>query len=108
MNRLFIALCLAAILVLSACSAGNLDYVKERSEARWREVGWEPLAYEGYSWGLWGIFGSNHGGAHVWYRVNHIPDNGITYSGYIIRWGEELHVYGPFALDAIRPNAGVD
>lgn len=89
------------VISVSGCSSGNLDHVKQRAEARWLEYGMEPIAYEGYQWGFWGL--NDYGGAKVWHRLRSIPDNGITYTGYIQRWGDELHIYGPFAIDAIRP-----
>ena len=87
--------------VLAGCSSGNLDYVKEHGEDKFRSIGFEPTGYEGYRFGFWGL--NNYGGAEVWWRLNKIPDNGISYTGYIQRWGDELHVYGPIATDAIKP-----
>lgn len=89
-----------AVVLLQGCSSSNLDYVKEHGEARWREYGFEPVAYEGYRWG--GHAGGTYGGAKVWWRLKSVPDNGITYSGYLQRWGDELHIHGPIAIDAIR------
>lgn len=83
-------------------NSANLDYVLEHGERRWIEVGYEPVAYEGYQW-CRSVFFSEYGGACVWWRLRNIPDNGITYTGYLKRWGDELHVYGPFAIDAIKP-----
>lgn len=92
-----------------ACVAGviggvssNLSWVRERAEQKWRAQGFEVLDHEGHQWGA-GFYGAPYGGAKVWYRLRKIPDNGATYSGYLKRWGDELHVYGPFAADAIRP-----
>ena len=34
------------------------DYVKDRGPERWRELGYEPVAYEGYQYGPW--FGGSH------------------------------------------------
>lgn len=92
-----------AALLLQGCSSHNLDYVKERGEARWREFGFEPVAYEGYEFGLTMPYDDRFGGAKVWWRLRAVPDNGITYSGYLQRWGAEIHIYGPIAIDAIRP-----
>ena len=91
------------LLLVQTCSSGNLDYVKERADDRWRAQGFEAVDYEGYSWGMFGRWGNPYGGAHIWHRLKKIPDNGITYSGSIQRWGDELHIYGPKAIDAIRP-----
>ena len=90
--------CLCA--TLFSCSSGNLDYVKAHADDVWEGVGFKIVGYEGYSWG-WGGF-NNYGGASVWYRLEKIPDNGVSYTGYLVRWGEEIHVYGPTATDAIK------
>lgn len=89
-------------LALAGCSSGNLDYTKEGAAQRWREVGFEVTGYQGFQWGSGG-FGTPYGGAKVWHELRKIPDNGITYSGYLVRWGDELQVYGPIARDAIKP-----
>ena len=99
MKQLIATICI--LFLLTGCSSGNLDYVKEHSPDKWREMGFEPVAYEGFTWGFWGF--NNYGGAQVWYRLEKIPANGISYTGYIQRWGDELHVYGPDATDAIKP-----
>jgi hypothetical protein len=83
------------------CSSANLDFVKEHGEEKWKSIGWTPVGYEGFEWGMLGVFG--YGGAKVWWVLKQTPDNGITYSGYLQRWGNELHVYGPRAIDAIKP-----
>lgn len=92
---------LLLLLLITSCS-GNIDYVKDRSVEKWRKQGFEVIDYEGYKFGLYG-FGP-YGGADVWYRLKKIPDNGLTYSGYIKRWGNELHVYGPKSVEGITPN----
>lgn len=92
---------LSLLALTMGCSSGNLDYVKAHAPEKWKQQGFDIVDYEGFQWGFWGI--GQYGGAHVWYRLRKIPDNGITYSGYIQRWGDELHVYGPNAIDAIRP-----
>lgn len=89
------------LLLLLGCSSGNLDYVRQKAKEKWRLQGFEIIDYEGYQWGFWGF--NSYGGAKVWHRLKKIPDNGITYSGNMQRWGNELHVYGPKALDAIMP-----
>lgn len=78
----------------------NLDYVKQHSSERWREVGFEISGYDGYNFGS-GI--GSYGGANVWYFLKSVPDNGITYSGYLQRWGDEIHTYRVEAIDAIKP-----
>jgi len=88
-------------LFLTGCGAGNLDHVKDRAADKWAKQGFEIVDYEGYQLGFW--FGP-YGGAEVWYRLKKVPDNGITYSGMLERWGDEIHVYGPMAHDAIKPN----
>lgn len=102
-TTIVLALVVALLLTsLGLFNSTNLDYVKARSEARWREMGYEPVAYEGWQYGS-GLIFTSYGGAKVWYRLRNVPDNGITYQGYLQRWGDELHVYGPKAIDAIKP-----
>jgi hypothetical protein len=92
----------ALAVALTGCSPGNLEYVKERGPDRWPEVGFEVVGYSGYQWGPLG-FGTPYGGACVWWELRKIPDNGITYSGCLKRWGDTLEVYGTRARDAIQP-----
>jgi hypothetical protein len=91
----------ALALLTAACSPMNKDEVQKAAPAKWKAQGFEVVDYEGFEWGFWGPFG--YGGARVWHRLRKSPDNGITYSGYIQKWGDEYHVYGPIAQDAIRP-----
>ena len=93
---------LVAALALSGCSPGNRAWLEPRACDTWRAQGFECVAMEGFQWGVGG-FGTNYGGAQVWHRLRKIPDNGITYSGSVQRWGDTLQVYGPTAHDAIRP-----
>ena len=99
MRKLFVIIVTG---ILSGCSNGNLEYVKENAADRWKEVGFEVVGYQGHRWGLGGM-GSQYGGARVWHELRKIPDNGITYSGSLVRWGDNLEVYGPTARDAIKP-----
>jgi hypothetical protein len=96
-----VCLLVCLLLIGIGCSGANLDYVKEHANEKWAKQGFEIVDYEGYQWGKFGLWG--YGGAYVWYRLKKIPDNGITYSGCLQRWGDEVHVYGPKAIDAIRP-----
>ena len=86
-------------LVYVGCGTNNLDYVKENAAAKWASVGYEVIGYEGYRWGF--QF-KTYGGAHVWHTLQR-NNNGIIYTGYLQRWGNEIHVYGPVAVDAIKP-----
>jgi hypothetical protein len=88
------------VLFVSSCSYQNLDYVKERAEKTWASVGYEIIGYEGFQWGV--TFTGAHGGAKVWYSLKR-DNNGIIYTGFLQRWGDEIHVYGPNAVDAIKP-----
>lgn len=92
-------------LALAGCSRANLDYTKNCAAETWRSVGYEIIGYEGYQWGAdfgGGLFG--YGGAYVWYSLRRHPnDNGIIYTGALQRWGDECHVYGPKAVDALKP-----
>lgn len=82
-------------LFLAGCSSGNLEYVKEKAEHKWEKQGYKVLDYEGYEWGFWGL--NNYGGAKVWYRLRRLDNLCLSYSGYLQRWGDELHVYGPLS-----------
>lgn len=93
--------CLIICLIIG--SYGNLEDVKSHAEATWKNVGFEIVGYERYQWGFGG-YGTSYGGAHVWHRLKKIPDNGISYTGFIQKWGNEYHIYGPKATDAIQPN----
>lgn len=101
MKNLLTLSTLLLLSILTGCSSGNLDYVKQHADQRWKEYGMNVVSYEGYNWGFWGF--NSYGGAEVWYRLRQIPDNGITYTGFLYRWGDEIHIYGPKALDAIKP-----
>lgn len=92
---------LMAGLILTGCGYANLDEVKSIADEKWKKQGFEVVDYAGFEWGVW--LGGNYGGANVWYRLKKLPDNGITYSGYLKKWGNEIHVYGPKAHDAIGP-----
>ena len=90
-------------------SPGNLEYVKQHAEARWSELGFRVIGYDGFNWGdCW--FGV-YGGAKVWYVLQRnlqtqfgtFFNNGITYCGYLQRWGDEIHMYELKAIDAIKP-----
>jgi len=97
--------CLGALILIFTigCSAGNLDYVKNRAEQTWRDRGYQVVGYNGYLWRVGGV-GTSYGGAFVCYELKSIPDNGLHYEGCLQRWGNELHVYAVKARDAIRPN----
>ena len=96
-NTLKVAFLTVLICGLVGCSPGNKEYLKERAVATWNQQGFEVVAYEGYQWGFWGF--TKYGGASVWHRLRKIPDNGLTYSGHLVRWGDEIHVYGPKAVE---------
>jgi len=89
------------ILCLTGCGYGNLDYIKDRADERWSSMGFEIVGYDGFQWGM-GL--GTYGGARVWYVLKKSPDNGVLYSGYLSRWGEEIHMYNLRALDALNPH----
>lgn len=91
----------ACLCLLSACGYANIDEVKAAAPAKWEELGYSVHGYEGYQWGMW--LGGRYGGAQVWHQLRRIPDNGIAYTGHLQMWGDELHVYGPRAIDALKP-----
>ena len=100
-TKLALLLCL---FILSGCSIGNIDYVKERAEKTWQANGFKVVSYQGYQYGV-GIPFTCYGGAQVWYVLHKYPDNGIIYEGSLQRWKDEVHVYNLRAIgatDAIR------
>lgn len=89
-------------LLVAGCSSGNLDDVKSHAEERWSELGYDVVGYDGFQWGLWGF--NDYGGAEVWYLLEKKGvSNGITYGGYLQKWGDEYHMYALRAYDAIKP-----
>lgn len=94
-------LLIVALLLLSACSYSNLDDVKAQAADRWKSAGYEVVGYEGYKLGIW--LGGRYGGANVWYILSRPSSKGITYTGYIQKWGSEYHIYSVKAIDAIKP-----
>lgn len=89
-------------LTLVSCHSGNKEWTLERACSKWQAQGFECVDYEGWDFGF-GVPFTSYGGANIWHRLKKVPDNGITYSGYMRRWGEEIHVYGPKAVEAIPP-----
>jgi len=91
--------------ILGLMLVGSLqhkEFLKSNATEKWVKQGFEVIDYEGWQLGF-GIVGTSYGGARVWHRLRKIPDNGITYSGSLLRWGNEIHVYGPDAVEAIPP-----
>ena len=78
------------------------SYLMNNAQEKWAKQGFEVVDYEGWQFDL-GIVGTKYGGAKVWHRLRKQPDKGITYSGCLYRWDNEIHVYGPYAIDAIAP-----
>lgn len=78
----------------------NLAYVKANAEQKWKSDGFTIQGYDGYNFGS-GV--GSYGGAKVWYYLKKVPDNGITYAGFLQRWGDEIHTYNISAIDAIKP-----
>lgn len=100
--RILVLMALAVLAATSCHNAGNKAYVQHRAAERWDSVGFRVIGSHGYEFGS-GLIGTPYGGARVWYELRKIPDNGITYSGYLQRWGDEVHVYGPNAREALKP-----
>jgi len=89
------------VMFFTGCSSSNLDDVKANACKTWESVGYDCIGYEGYQWGLW--LGGDYGGAAVWHTLTRKQAPNIIYSGYVKKWGDEYHVYGPSAIDAIKP-----
>lgn len=79
---------LPVFLMFTGCTR-SVDWVKERANQTWERAGYEIIGYEGYdSW-------SPLAGGRVWYTVKSKETPGVVYSGYLEKWGDEVHVYGP-------------
>ena len=102
MGAVAIPLAILAVLLWFIGSWGNKQWLMERAEVKWNKQGFEVVDYEGFQLGCGG-WGTPYGGAKVHHRLRKVPDNGITYSGFLVRWGDEVQVYGPKAVDAIAP-----
>ena len=85
---------------LGGCGNANLAETKAAACQRWAEVGYKCAGYEGWQWGIW--LGGNYGGAKVWHTLKRDEAPGIIYTGYVHRWGDEFHIYGPTAIDAVK------
>jgi len=101
--RLILALGAFVFFTLSFLAIGtsaNLEETKEAACSKWSEVGYKCVGYEGYQFGRW--LGGGYGGAKVWHSLKRSEAPGIIYTGYIQKWGNEFHVYGPTATDAVK------
>ena len=94
------ALILAAAVLLTGFGSANLEEAKAKACARWAEVGYQCVGYEGYTWGIW--VGGKYGGARVWHTLKRVDNPSVIYTGFVQFWGDELHIYGPTAIDAIK------
>ena len=83
------------LIYLAVGTTANLEYVQERAEARWQEVGYQVVAYDGYQRSM--TLTASYGGARVWYTLRK-ADTDVMYTGFLRRWGDEIHVYGPRAI----------
>jgi hypothetical protein len=94
MNKVlaFVMLCM-----LVGCSH-RVDDIKLHAEDVINQAGFKIVGYEGYQYGLFQVFGGC-----VWYTMEKVPHNGITYHGCISKWGSEYHIYSLSAIDAIKP-----
>lgn len=78
-------------------SSSNREWLVQKAPDKWEAQGYKVIDYEGYQWGFGG-YGTAYGGAKVWHRLER---NGRLYSGWVMRWGEEVHVYGPTAVSIV-------
>jgi hypothetical protein len=88
---------------LAGCSPANLQETKDAAPATFNQLGFEIIGYEGYQWGK--HFAPTYGGAWVWYTLKRVPDNGITYTGALQRWGDEYHNVYMRSLETAHPQS---
>lgn len=93
---IIVAIAAAAIFSLGIIGFRNVKNVKAAANSVWANAGYEVVGYEGYQWGP-------VRGGDVWYIVRRRDAPGITYHGFLTRWGSEYHIYNLQAIDAIRP-----
>jgi hypothetical protein len=74
-----------AFIALLGCSPANKDDVKRNAVKVFEENGFKVVGYQGYQWGTWGLF--DYGGACVWYTLEKIPKNWITYDACLKKVG---------------------
>lgn len=100
---ILVAMALAALLCATLIiGSENKEWLQDKAAAKWQAQGFQVIDYQGYHWGLV-MHGTTYGGASVYHMLKKIPDNGITYGGHVRRWGDEIHVYGLEAIDAVKP-----
>lgn len=98
------AIALVVFLACCSCSSANKEDVKAHAPEVWKEQGFTIVAYEGFQYGKFGLFG--YGGAHVWHRLER---KGFLYSGHIQKWGDEYQIYGPDPLGPqVEHRSGVE
>ena len=100
--KTIVAIIAVAAVALTGCASANLKETKAAACDRWKEIGYKCQGYEGYQWGMW--LGGSYGGARVWHTLKRDEAPGIIYTGSVQRWGDEYHIYGPTAVDAIKGN----
>jgi hypothetical protein len=87
-----------AIATLAGCSAHQVPDIKQHANEMFEKAGFKVVGYEGFQYGS--ILSPGFGG-RVWYILER---NKVTYEAYIAKWGDEYHIYGLQAKDAIAPN----
>ena len=83
-----------AVIILSGCSASNVDIIKQNAAKTFNSNGFEVVGYQGYEWAGFGQWGGC-----VWYTVKR---GTTTYDGCVSKWGDEFHIYSLTALDAVK------
>lgn len=104
MIKTFLAALFALFVVTSCNNPGNVDFVKNHADETFAAHGYRITGYQGYQWGSGWVF-TDYGGACVWYQLETVYPNGITYEACLKRWGSEVHVYNLDAIDALRPSS---
>lgn len=106
MEKLLGIILLTLLFLMGGCvykGYQHVDYLKANAETEWKRIGFEVVGYNGYVLGH-GLIFTDYGSARVYHTLKKIPDNGITYNGFVMKWGNDIRVYPPEAVDAIRPS----
>lgn len=76
------------LIALFSCNCTrNVGYIKSKGEAKWKELGYTVIGYEGFQYSL--------AGGNVWYLLKRKDSPGIIYDGFLQSYYGELQVYGP-------------
>lgn len=87
---------IALAIVPNPLSSRNLDDIKAHAAETFKNDGFDVVGYQGYQYSLCY-------GAELWYTVKR-PDSPVVYQGFLIKWGDEYHIYNLASLNKLNIN----